>query len=156
VRVLTVGGECQDLAYWVSELERLAEGMAGIRGVSVTRTRLRDAILRRRAQHDAFHYLDGARSALPQVLAGSNMALAAAASAASDPVQWSQAARQLAAEVRKLGSAREGLRGSVPLVLTGAPVLWPSFKLYHVVERAGGMIVGDTLCSLTQALQDSG
>jgi benzoyl-CoA reductase/2-hydroxyglutaryl-CoA dehydratase subunit BcrC/BadD/HgdB len=143
-----------ELPYWVSELERLAEGLSRITGVTPTRARLEAAILRRRARQDAFRDLGRARLRYPHVLAGSDLALVAAAAFAAESSRWAEATRRLASEVRTLGEARPRPADFVPLVLTGAPLLWPAWKLYDVIQSAGGSVVADTLCSVTQGLDD--
>lgn len=143
-----------ELPYWVSELERLSEGLSHVTGATPTRARLRAAILRRRARQDAFRDLGRARLRYPHVLSGSDLALVAAAAFSAEPSPWAEATRRLSAEVRTLGEARPRPADFVPLVLTGAPILWPAWKLYDVIQSAGGSVVADTLCSVTQGLDD--
>ncbi len=40
------------------------------------------------------------------------------------------------------------------LLLTGAPVIWPNFKVLNVLEECGAEIVADTICSGAQSLYD--
>lgn len=143
-----------ELGYWVAEMERLGRDLSALTGIPLTRARLRDAIERRRARQDAFHELQRTRLAHPHVLAGSDLALVAAAAFSADPVHWAEAVRALANEVMALGAQRPRPSASVPLVLTGAPLLWPAWKLYAVIEGAGASVVADTLCSATQGLYD--
>ncbi len=143
-----------ELGYWLSELGRLAQKLAEITGQTPTRARLRDAIMRRRAVQDAFRELERARRDSPHVLTGSDLAMVAAASFHADPLRWADACGQLAAEVREAGRDGPLTDGAIPLVMTGAPLLWPAWKLYRVIEEVGASVVADTLCSATQRLYD--
>jgi len=143
-----------ELPYWLCELGRVAEKLSEVTGTRVTRARLQAAILRRRAVADAFRALEKGRLQFPSVLAGRDLALVAAASFVADPVAWAGAVRQLADELKAVGPEISRSDRSVPLVMTGAPVLWPGWKLYEVIEGAGGSVVADTLCSVTQRLYD--
>ncbi len=143
-----------ELSYWVPELERVARRLSRVTGTAVTRARLREAILHRRTVQDAFHDLENARRDHPHVLAGSDLALVVATSFAANWEAWGQATRRLAEQVRAAGPAHPQPDGFLPLVMTGAPILWPAWKLYHVIEDAGASVVTDTLCSVTQRLCD--
>ena len=143
-----------ELDYWLSELERVAESLSEVTGSRVTRGRLREGILRGRARADAFRSLEKARLRFPHMLAGRDLALVAAASFVAEPLTWADNVRQVADELRARGPDTPLPVPFLPLVLTGAPVLWPGWKLYEVIEGAGGTVVADTLCSVTQRLYD--
>lgn len=40
------------------------------------------------------------------------------------------------------------------ILLAGAPIIWPNWKIPQIIEETGGIIVADELCSGTRALYD--
>ncbi len=57
--------------------------------------------------------------------------------------------------LHELEAAREERRSLKPrLILTGAPVVWPNFKILNVLEECGAEIVADTLCTGAQTFLD--
>ena len=66
--------------------------------------------------------------------------------------RWIQKTEELCEELKNRSSCIMGR--SSRLLLTGAPIIWPNFKVLNIVEETGANIVIDELCSGTQALYD--
>jgi benzoyl-CoA reductase/2-hydroxyglutaryl-CoA dehydratase subunit BcrC/BadD/HgdB len=72
-----------------------------------------------------------------------------------DPARWTTQAWALVDELKAAASRAPAPDDRfLPVVLTGAPMIWPNWKLANVVEDAGATMVADTLCSGTQRLFD--
>lgn len=65
---------------------------------------------------------------------------------------WLAQAGAAADEAARAADERRSLRPR--LVLTGAPMAWPNFKVLNVLEECGADVVADTLCTGAQACLD--
>ena len=66
--------------------------------------------------------------------------------------EWLEQAGRVLAEVEGFRPARPRLRPR--MVLTGAPMIWPNFKVLNLIEESGADVVADTLCSGAQSCFD--
>jgi benzoyl-CoA reductase/2-hydroxyglutaryl-CoA dehydratase subunit BcrC/BadD/HgdB len=69
-----------------------------------------------------------------------------------DMKTWLNELEKVTNEVKNLEPERKNLRPR--LVLTGAPMVWPNFKVLNVFEESGADIIADTLCSGAQSCFD--
>jgi benzoyl-CoA reductase/2-hydroxyglutaryl-CoA dehydratase subunit BcrC/BadD/HgdB len=86
---------------------------------------------------------------------GSDLLLAMNLSFYDDITSWTDAVMQLATEaesVKQQGPQEE--KKLLRLLLTGAPIIWPNWKLPEIIEEAGGSIVAEELCSGTRVFYD--
>ncbi len=86
---------------------------------------------------------------------GSDLLLAMNLSFYDDIVSWTDAVFQLATEAESTQQEASPREKKTPrLLLTGAPIIWPNWKLPEIVEKAGGAIVAEELCSGTRVFYD--
>jgi len=79
---------------------------------------------------------------------GSDLLLAMNVSFFDDATSWTDAVMKLVAEAQNAARADAPSSENAPrLLLTGAPIIWPNWKLPGIVEEAGGRIVAEELCS---------
>ncbi|OGV60112.1 MAG: hypothetical protein A2498_02205 [Lentisphaerae bacterium RIFOXYC12_FULL_60_16] len=132
------------------ELERAAAFLAGVLGVRLSRRSLRAAIETSRQRAARIRELDTLRTAEPGSLSARDAFLILQASFTGiPPAEWNRRVDAVLAWMRAFVPARERLRPR--LVLTGAPIIWPNFKVLNLIEECGADIVGDTLCTGMQA-----
>ncbi len=70
----------------------------------------------------------------------------------ADMDQWLYETEKVVAELKEFKDERKNLRPR--LVLTGAPMVWPNFKVLNVLEECGADVVADTLCTGAQSCFD--
>jgi len=86
---------------------------------------------------------------------GSDLLLAMNVSFFDDVVSWTDAVTRLVAEAeRGRQKDREPPANAPRLLLTGAPVIWPNWKVPEIIEEAGGLIVAEELCSGARIFYD--
>jgi benzoyl-CoA reductase/2-hydroxyglutaryl-CoA dehydratase subunit BcrC/BadD/HgdB len=86
---------------------------------------------------------------------GSDLLLAMNLSFYGDIFSWTDAVMQLAKEAESAKQEASPLeRGAPRLLLTGAPIIWPNWKVPEIIEKAGGAIVAEELCSGTRVFYD--
>lgn len=69
-----------------------------------------------------------------------------------DLESWIQAAMAVRDELKTRDPDRQSLRPR--LVLTGAPMVWPNYKVLNLFEESGADIIADTLCTGVQSCYD--
>ncbi|MGA1840751.1 MAG: 2-hydroxyacyl-CoA dehydratase subunit D [bacterium] len=70
----------------------------------------------------------------------------------ADLSEWNEEATKVRDEIRECIPERKSLRPR--LILTGAPMNWPNFKILNLFEECGADIIADTLCTGAQACYD--
>jgi benzoyl-CoA reductase/2-hydroxyglutaryl-CoA dehydratase subunit BcrC/BadD/HgdB len=91
----------------------------------------------------------------PPAIRGSDFLLVMNLSFFDDVVSWTSAVKQLAAEARDANNETKDVSERGPrLLLTGAPIIWPNWKVLEMVEEAGGNIVAEELCSGSRVFYD--
>jgi benzoyl-CoA reductase/2-hydroxyglutaryl-CoA dehydratase subunit BcrC/BadD/HgdB len=70
----------------------------------------------------------------------------------SNPEKWIKETEEVIRYIENFKSERKNLRPR--LILTGAPMIWPNFKVLNVLEECGAEIIADTLCTGVQCLYD--
>jgi benzoyl-CoA reductase/2-hydroxyglutaryl-CoA dehydratase subunit BcrC/BadD/HgdB len=68
------------------------------------------------------------------------------------PDEWLLETEKVIKEIRSFQPERTSLRPR--LILTGAPIVWPNFKLLNLIEESGADIAADTLCTGGQSCFD--
>lgn len=145
----------RDLADWRREVRELADRLGALTGRPITRSSLRDSIELYHARAEAFRALYNLRKAHPHILSGRDAFLVTEASFSDDPARWTENVWTLVRELEaRAKSSPTPPPNFVPILLTGAPVIWPNWKLPNVIEDHGATIVADTLCSGTQRVFD--
>jgi len=136
------------------ELRRLAAFAQGITGVAPDRRHLREAVQLTARRSDIVRRLQEVRIAHPEALGMRDLFVCIQSSLFSpEPLEtWLEPAAALLAGVECFLPERRRLRPRV--ILTGAPVVWPNFKVLNVLEECGADAVADTLCTGVQACVD--
>ena len=141
------------LKFSVAELERLVAFVSGITGVRLTRKRLLNAVRRGQRRTQIVRRLQDARAVNPEALSVRDFFLIIQASFSGESFEtWYAEASAVLTKVEAYKPARKRLRPR--LVLTGAPIVWPNFKILNLIEESGADVVADTLCTGAQSCFD--
>jgi benzoyl-CoA reductase/2-hydroxyglutaryl-CoA dehydratase subunit BcrC/BadD/HgdB len=145
----------RDMPVWLSEIREFLRWLEKLTGKSVGRRQLRESIGLFRRRTEAFRALFNLRRRYPHLLSGRGAFLVTQASFTDDVARWTDQVWALLAELEGEGARQpEPPAGFLPVLLTGAPVAWPNWKVANVIEEAGAWVVADTLCSGTHRLFD--
>lgn len=142
------------IARWleaVSELKALLESFTGTR---ITRDLLRSAIELTNERQKAFKRLYRLKQSCPAVLPGTDALTVAGASFYDDVERFTRELTRLndALQVPASGGTEDAKVKAPRVLLAGAPLIYPNFRLADLVEKAGAVIAVDELCSGTQRL----
>ena len=136
----------------VSHLIRFLEEITGQR---LSRRNLLRSIQTYQKANYATRRLAGCLLDDQPALRGSDLLLAMNVSFFDDILSWTDAVTQLVAEVKQARQSGAEAPDSAPrLLLTGAPIIWPNWKVPEIVEEAGGIIVAEELCSGARIFYD--
>jgi len=136
------------------ELERMARFLSDRLGTALSRRALRRCIDEGQRRTGLVRELQSVRSKRPGVLSIRDLFLIVqSAWRGVDTSTWLDETRKVLEEVGSCDPMDLDLRPR--LVLTGAPMIWPNFKVLALIEESGADVVADTLCSGAQGLFDA-
>ncbi len=135
------------------EFRRLADFLSERLGCKLRRGALRKAIEAGRRRTALARRLQALRGEKPGALSIRDFFVVIQASFTGVEIgEWLAEAERVLSEVE--ASAAEPGRNRPRLVLTGAPLVWPNFKLLNLIEECGADVVADTLCTGAQSVFD--
>ena len=136
-----------------SEVMRLVKFLCKRLHTKLSTAALVRAIELGRRRAELVRNLQKARAARPAALSVRDAFLVVQASFSGvDLEEWLKQARRVLDGVESFEPERERLRPR--MILTGAPIIWPNFKVLNLIEESGADIVGDTLCTGLQSCVD--
>jgi benzoyl-CoA reductase/2-hydroxyglutaryl-CoA dehydratase subunit BcrC/BadD/HgdB len=139
---------------WLRSCQTLLERAEKLTGKKVTRENLKSAIIQLNDRVKAFRRFFQLRRSAPPVITGEDALFVTGASFLDDPARWTKEVLALWQEL--VASRLEGRfvrpADAPRILLTGAPLIYPNFKLARIIESVGAVIAIDELCSGTQRL----
>ena len=129
-----------------AEVGRLADWLSTRLKRRMRRSALRKAIDLTRRRTALVRRLQEVRASKPAALSVRDFfVIIQSASAGGDIDAWLAEAGKALAEVEAYKPPRKRFRPRI--ILTGAPMIWPNFKVLNLIEEARADVVADTLCS---------
>ena len=143
-------------AYWLDEVQRLVRRIEQVAQRKITRVALDKAMRLSMERESLFRELLELRygqNGDGSLMTGEQFQFVTGASFADEPSRYTENLRTLVDVLRKAGAAGYQVAdGDAPRVLlAGAPLIYPNFKLLEIIEKSGATIVSDTSCTATQA-----
>ena len=135
------------------EIKRLAAFLSDQVGAKLRTGALRREIALGRRRTALVRDIQNARAGKPGALSIRDFFVVVQASFTGVTLEdWLVRARQVLGEVAAYTPPRPRMRPR--MVLTGAPMIWPNFKVLNLIEESGADVVADTLCSGAQSCFD--
>jgi len=146
----------KDLAMWRSEIVELMHRVEELTGKPVTVESLRTSIREVNDKRRALQRVAAARAADPAPISGKDALLATQVAFYDDVPRFTQMMNTLADELEARVAAGEGVapRGAKRVLVSGAPMALPNWKLHDIIEKAGGVVVGEEMCTGSRYYQD--
>ncbi|WP_156276586.1 double-cubane-cluster-containing anaerobic reductase [Neomoorella glycerini] len=141
-----------DLTLWEGEINRLKEEIERRSGQAIMAEKLAAGIKRANARRTALARLYRARQADPAPISGKDALLISQLAFFDDPERFTSQVNSLCDELEERIARGEGVawKGTPRLLVTGTPMALPYWKLHHLVETAGAVIVGEETCTGTR------
>jgi len=139
----------KDLAFWRSELVDLIGKLEEMTGKKVTAESLATSIKEVNDKRRALQRIAAARAADPSPISGLDSLLAVQVAFYDDVPRFTQSMNALADELEKRVADGIGVapKGAPRILITGTPMALPNWKLHEIVEKAGGVVVGEEMCT---------
>ena len=139
----------QDKQLWRSELDRLVAELEKVSGRTLTFEALQRATKEVNDKRRALRRLNAARAAAPVPISGKDALLAVQVAFYDDVPRFTQMVDKIADELEARVAAGRGVApADAPRVLvTGSPMSIPNWKVHDLVEKAGGVVVSEELCT---------
>lgn len=139
---------------WIHAVRVFMERLESLTWKKITRDAVRQAILLLNERQKAFREFFRLRRLRPSVITGQDALYVTGASFFDDPARWTKETLALCEELR--AAHHEQRYACAPytprILLTGAPLIYPNFKIASIIESSGAVIAVDEICSGTQRL----
>lgn len=121
----------------------------GMTGKKVTSDSLKASIVEVNNKRRALQRVNAARAADPAPISGKDALLATQVAFYDDVPRFTQMMNALADELEARIAAGDGVspKGAKRVLITGTPMALPNWKLHDIIERAGGIVVGEEMCT---------
>jgi benzoyl-CoA reductase/2-hydroxyglutaryl-CoA dehydratase subunit BcrC/BadD/HgdB len=138
-----------DRALWRSEIERLAAKLEDVSGRGLTAGNLRAAIVEVNDKRRALQRLNATRKATPVPISGKDALLAVQVAFYDDVPRFTTMVNSIADELEARVAAGTGAApaAAARILVTGTPMSIPNWKLHDVIEKAGGVVVMEEMCT---------
>ncbi|MFZ2655924.1 MAG: 2-hydroxyacyl-CoA dehydratase family protein [Victivallales bacterium] len=137
------------------ELERLAEFLGRNLGRRLDRGMLREEMKQSNKRSSLLREISKLRNSRPDILSIRDLFLVIQSSFSGISLaEWNSETQKALDWIAKEMTSPPPKGKKTRLVLTGAPILWPNFKVLSVLEESDSVIAADTLCTGMQSCID--
>lgn len=139
----------ETLEVWKREVKKLAHAIEQECGRKITAESLAEAIRVANAKRRALQRLSATRAADPAPISGLDSLLTVQAAFMDDAERLTGAIDAMAEECEQRVAAGTGAApaGAKRILYTGTPMAVPNWKLFNIIEKAGGVVVGEESCT---------
>jgi benzoyl-CoA reductase/2-hydroxyglutaryl-CoA dehydratase subunit BcrC/BadD/HgdB len=139
----------QDVAFYRGELDEFRGIVEQLTGKIVTAESLSAAIKEVNNKRRALQRIAAARAAKPSPISGKDALLATQVAFYDDMPRYTQMMNALADELEKRVADGVGVApaSTKRILITGTPMALPNWKLHDIIEKSGGIVVGEEMCT---------
>ena len=147
--------EC-DIVKWKDEIKAFAAQVEEITGNKITEEKLAEAIRILNNRRKALARVYEARKADPAPSSGRDSLLMMQISFFDDPVRCAEMCNRLADELEERVKNGVGVapKGTKRILVTGTPMAVPNWKLHHIIETSGAVVVCEEMCTGTRYFEN--
>lgn len=137
---------------WLEEVEAFKGVIEDLTGNMVTEVNLKRAIDEVNGRRRALQRLSNLRKAIPAPISGRDALLVTQVSFYDDVLRNTQMVNALCDELDKRVAAGDGVvpKEAPRILVSGSPMAIPNWKLHHIIESAGAVVVGEESCTGTR------
>lgn len=146
----------KDIAAWKDEIALFAKKVEAVTGNELTEENLARAIRLINEKRRALARVYEARKADPVPISGKDALLMMQIAFFDDPVRCAETANKLADELEERIERGEGAApaGTKRILVTGTPLAIPNWKLHHLIETSGAVVVCEEMCTGTRYFEN--
>jgi len=141
-----------DRAFWRDEVRRLVARVEGLTGEWLELDKLKEAVKVVNDKRRALLRLAAVREASPPVISGKDALLINQIAFLDEPRRFANMVNELCDELEKCAANGEGVADleAPRILMSGCPMAIPNWKLPHIVETSGAVVVMEELCTGTR------
>lgn len=146
----------KDIAAWEDEIKLFLKKVEEVTGNSLTAESLGESIKLINAKRKALARLYNTRKNSPVPISGKDALLATQIAFYDDPARWTEQVNALCDELEARISKNEGVfpADTPRIMITGTPMAIPNWKIHHLVETSGGVVVVEEMCTGTRYFEN--
>lgn len=139
----------EDRALWRSEIDRLIAKLEEVTGRTLDAESLKVAIKEVNDKRRALQRVNEARKADAPPISGKDALLAVQVAFYDDVPRFTQMVNAIADELETRIADGVGVvnAGTKRILVTGSPMAIPNWKVHDIVEKSGGVVVAEELCT---------
>ncbi len=133
---------------YIKEIKKFKEYMEKLAQREITLEELRKGISIANEKRKALARLEKLRTANPTPISGLDTLLVQQIAFYDDPVRFTQKVNELCDELEERVSKGVGVfpKGTPRILVSGCPFALPNWKLHHLIETSGAVVVGEESC----------
>jgi benzoyl-CoA reductase/2-hydroxyglutaryl-CoA dehydratase subunit BcrC/BadD/HgdB len=158
VYVMEVPQKSENRAHslWRDEMERLKWRLEELSGVEITAENLAAATKVVNAKREALKRLYQIRKNPFPVISGKDALLISQIAFYDDPVRFTAMLEALCDELyKRIEDGVNVLPGAKRIVMTGTPMAIPNWKMHHILETNGAVVVCEEMCTGTRYFENT-
>ncbi|WP_301860015.1 double-cubane-cluster-containing anaerobic reductase [uncultured Megasphaera sp.] len=142
----------KDIAKWAGELQEFKTVVERFTGREITVESLHEAIVLLNERRKALGRVYACRKADPAPISGKDTLLMTQIAFFDDPARCAAQANALADELEERVRQGQGVfpKGTKRILLTGTPMAIPNWKMHHLIETSGAVVVCEECCTGTR------
>lgn len=145
----------QDIAKFEEEIKIFIEVVEKVTGNKLDEDKLSKGIKLINDKRRALKRITEARKSNPSPISGRDALIVTQVAFYDDPIRFTTNANILAEELEKRINEGEGISKEAPRILmAGTPMALPNWKLHHIVESLGGVVVIEESCTGTRYFEN--
>ncbi|NLO20603.1 MAG: 2-hydroxyacyl-CoA dehydratase [Syntrophomonadaceae bacterium] len=146
----------QDIQRFAEEIWHLAEKAQEVTGNKLSYETLAQSIITINNKRRALQRLNSARQSSPVPISGKDALMVIQVAFYDDPVRFAQMANILCDELEERIGQKQGPFPNQPprIIVTGTPMALPNWKLHHLIETSGAVVVCEESCTGTRYFEN--
>ncbi len=146
----------KDILAWEDEIKLLIKKVEEFTGNKITPETLADKIKMINEKRKALSRLYNARKSSPVPISGKDALLVTQIAFYDDPIRNATQVNRLCDELEQRIAAGEGVfpADTPRILITGTPMAIPNWKLHHIIETSGAVVVVEELCTGTRYFEN--
>lgn len=144
-------------ALWLEEVKGFKAKMEELTGNTIDAFALDMGIAAVNAKRAALRRLNEARKADPVPISGKDALLIQQVAFYDDPARFTEMVNKISDELEQRIAGGVGVsgKGAPRILVSGCPMAIPNWKLHHIVESTGAVIVAEEACTGHRYFRDS-
>jgi len=135
-------------ALYLTEVKKFKEYLENLTGKTITLSALKEAVAIANAKRRALQRLETLRAHDPAPISGLDALLIEQIAYYDDPVRFTAKVNELCDELEKRVKSGVGVfsKGTPRILISGCPFALPNWKIHHLLETSGAVVVGEESC----------